>query len=78
MRRKRGAWTTRRPDVVSKYGTLLGLCITTASSFFLAAAKRLEPWEFVAAYVILAAVLACFALMLHTDAWPQGWRFCSD
>ncbi len=71
MRGKRGVWTTRRPGVVSKYGTLLGLCITTSSSFFLAAAKRLEPWEFVGAYLVLAAVLACFALMLHSDAWPQ-------
>ncbi|GAA3318496.1 sensor histidine kinase [Arthrobacter ramosus] len=71
MRGKRGVWTTRRPGVVSKYGTLLGLCITTSSSFFLAAAKRLEPWEFVGAYLVLAVVLACFALMLHSDAWPQ-------
>ncbi|WP_284984911.1 ATP-binding protein [Arthrobacter sp. efr-133-TYG-118] len=71
MRGKRGVWATRRPGVVSKYGTLLGLCITTASSFFLAAAKRLEPWEFVGAYLVLAAVLVCFALMLHSDAWPQ-------
>ncbi|MFF2299583.1 sensor histidine kinase [Arthrobacter bambusae] len=71
MRGKRGVWRTRRPGVVSKYGTVLGLCITTASSLFLAAANRLQPWEFVAAYLVLAAVLVCFALMLHSDAWPS-------
>ncbi|MGM7775591.1 sensor histidine kinase [Arthrobacter sp. KNU-44] len=71
MRGKRGVWTTRRPGVVSKYGTLLGSGITIASSLFLAAAKPLQPWEFVGAYLVLAAVLACFALMLHSDAWPH-------
>ena len=71
MRLRQGAWSTRRPDVVSKYGTLLGLSITTASSLFLAAAERLEFWEFVGAYLVLAAVLVCFALMLRSDAWPR-------
>ncbi|MCZ9884274.1 sensor histidine kinase [Arthrobacter sp. B2a2-09] len=71
MRRKRGVWSTRRPGVVSKYGTLLGLCVTTASSLFMAAANRLQPWEFVGAYLVLAGVLVCFALMLRSDAWPQ-------
>lgn len=71
MRGKRGVLATRRPGVVSKYGTLLGLCITTASRLFLAAANRLQPWEFVAAYLVLAAVLVCFALMPRSDTWPQ-------
>lgn len=71
MRLRQGAWSTRRPDVVSKYGTLLGLCITTASSLFLAGAERLEFWEFAGAYLVLATVLVCFALMLRSDAWPR-------
>ena len=71
MRGKRGVRITRRPGVVSKYGTLLGLGITIASSLFLAAATRLQTWEFVGAYFVLASVLACFVLMLHSDAWPQ-------
>lgn len=71
MRVRRGAWRAHRPDVVSKYGTLLGLCLTTASSLLLAAGERLEFWEFAGAYLVLAAVLVCFALMLRSDAWPR-------
>lgn len=71
MRRKRGIWRTRRPGVVSKFGTTLGLCIATVASLFMAATNRLQPWEFVAAYLVLAALFFCFALMLHSDAWPQ-------
>ncbi|MDQ0029547.1 sensor histidine kinase [Arthrobacter bambusae] len=71
MRATRGFWRTRRPGLVSKYGTLLGLSITIASSLFLAAASRLQPWEFLGAYLVLAGVLVCFALMLHSDEWPR-------
>ncbi|MHC6219668.1 sensor histidine kinase [Arthrobacter sp. MMS24-S77] len=71
MRRKRGVWSTRRPEVVSRFGTILGLCIATAASLFMAASNPLQPWEFVGSYLVLAALLVCFALMFHSDAWPQ-------